>query len=85
MSNKVVRIRKFSKKYSSLLFGAIMGLIMFFLTSLTVTIVNIGIVPNFLNLVRYIFDYIYNLLSYHYSCYSICKEHSIQNYSELKL
>ncbi len=60
MSNKVVRIRKFSKKYYSLLFGAIMGLIMFFLTSLTVTIVNIGIVPNFLNLVRYIFDYIYN-------------------------
>ena len=47
MSNKVVRIRKFSKKYYSLLFGAIMGLIMFFLTSLTVTIVNIGIVPNF--------------------------------------
>ena len=47
MSNKVVRIRKFSKKYYSLLFGAIMGLIMSFLTSLTVTVVNIGIVPNF--------------------------------------
>lgn len=38
---------KFPKKYYSLLFGAIMGLIMSFLTSLTVTVVNIGIVPNF--------------------------------------
>ena len=47
MSNKVVRIKKFSKKYYSLLFGAIMGLIMSFLTSLTVTVVNIGIVNNF--------------------------------------
>lgn len=41
---------KFSKKYYSLLFGAIMGLIMSLLTSLTVTVVNIGIVPNFLQI-----------------------------------
>ena len=47
MNNKVVKIKKFSKKYYSLLFGAIMGLIMSFLTSLTVTVVNIGIVPSF--------------------------------------
>jgi hypothetical protein len=38
---------KFPKKYYSLLFGAIMGLIMSLLTSLAVTIINIGVVPNF--------------------------------------
>ena len=39
---------KFSKKYYSLLFGGIMGLIMSLLTSLAVAIINIGIVPNFI-------------------------------------
>ena len=63
-----------------------MGLIMSFLTSLTVTVVNIGIVPNFFEMwIGVIFDYIYDWLSYHNSCYSICKEHSRQNYFELKL
>jgi Protein of unknown function (DUF2798) len=38
---------KFPKKYYSLLFGGIMGLIMSLLTSLAVAIINIGIVPNF--------------------------------------
>ena len=37
---------KFLKKYYSLLFGGIMGLIMSLLTSLAVAIINIGIVPN---------------------------------------
>ena len=47
MSINIVKNIKFSKKFYSLLFGAIIGLIMSFLTSLTVTVVNIGIVPNF--------------------------------------
>ena len=38
---------KLPKKYYSLLFGGIMGLIMSLLTSLAVAIINIGIVPNF--------------------------------------
>ena len=38
---------KFPKKYYTLLFGAIMGLIMSLLTSLAVAMINIGIVPNF--------------------------------------
>jgi hypothetical protein len=38
---------KFPKKYYSLLFGAIMGLIMSLLTSVAVAMINIGIVPNF--------------------------------------
>ena len=36
-----------SKKYYTLLFGAIMGFIMSVLTSLVVTVINIGIVSNF--------------------------------------
>jgi hypothetical protein len=39
---------KLPRKYYSLLFGVIMGFIMSVLTSLAVTIVNIGIIPNFL-------------------------------------
>jgi hypothetical protein len=39
---------KLPRKYYSLLFGVIMGFIMSVLTSLAVTIVNIGIMPNFL-------------------------------------
>ena len=38
---------RFPKKYYSLLFGGIMGLIMSLLTSLALAIINIGIVPNF--------------------------------------
>jgi uncharacterized protein YacL len=38
---------KFPKKYYSLLFGAVMGLIMSLLSSLAVAVINIGIVPNF--------------------------------------
>jgi hypothetical protein len=39
---------KLARKYYLLLFGVIMGFIMSLLTSLAVTIVNIGIIPNFL-------------------------------------
>jgi hypothetical protein len=39
---------KLPRKYYSLLFGVIMGFIMSVLTSLAVTIVNLGIIPNFL-------------------------------------
>jgi hypothetical protein len=42
-----IKTTKFPKKYYSLLFGAMVGLIMSLLTSLTVTVVNIGVVPNF--------------------------------------
>jgi Protein of unknown function (DUF2798) len=38
---------KFPKKYYTLLFGTTMGFIMSVLSSLAVTIINIGIVPNF--------------------------------------
>jgi Protein of unknown function (DUF2798) len=43
-----ITIAKLPRKYYSLLFGVIMGFIMSVLTSLAVTIVNIGIVPDFL-------------------------------------
>jgi hypothetical protein len=46
MTSNKIKTTKLPKKYYSLLFGAIMGLIMSFLTSLTVTVVNIGIVLN---------------------------------------
>ena len=39
--------RKLPKKYYTLAFGVIMGSIMSVLTSLAVTIINIGIVHNF--------------------------------------
>jgi uncharacterized protein YacL len=38
---------RFPKKYYTLLFGAIMGSIMSLLTSLAVTVINIGVVPHF--------------------------------------
>jgi hypothetical protein len=38
---------KLPRKYYSLVFGVIMGLIMSILTSLAVTIVNIGVPPDF--------------------------------------
>lgn len=41
------KVTKLSKKYYTLVFGVIMGFIMSVLTSLAVTIINIGIVPNF--------------------------------------
>jgi hypothetical protein len=41
------RVTKLSKKYYTLVFGVIMGFIMSVLTSLAVTIINIGIIPNF--------------------------------------
>jgi hypothetical protein len=41
------KVTKLSKKYYTLLFGAIMGFIMSVLISLAVTIINIGIVHNF--------------------------------------
>jgi Protein of unknown function (DUF2798) len=46
MSNRK-RVTKLSKKYYTLVFGVIMGFIMSVLTSLAVTIINIGIVLNF--------------------------------------
>ena len=39
---------KLPRKYYYILFGVIMGFIMSVLTSLAVTIVNLGIIPNFL-------------------------------------
>ena len=45
--NNGKRVNKFSKKYYTLVFGVIMGFIMSVLTSLAVTIINIGIVHNF--------------------------------------
>jgi uncharacterized protein YacL len=41
------KVTKLSKKYYTLVFGVIMGFIMSVLTSLAVTIINIGIVHNF--------------------------------------
>ena len=41
------KVTKLSKKYYTLIFGVIMGFIMSVLTSLAVTIINIGIVHNF--------------------------------------
>ncbi|HEV2875903.1 MAG TPA: hypothetical protein VGW09_01355, partial [Nitrososphaeraceae archaeon] len=41
------KVTKLSKKYYTLIFGFIMGFIMSVLTSLAVTIINIGIVHNF--------------------------------------
>jgi hypothetical protein len=41
------KVTKLSKKYYTLVFGVIMGFIMSVLTSLAVTIINIGIVSNF--------------------------------------
>jgi Protein of unknown function (DUF2798) len=46
MSNRK-KVTKLSRKYYTLVFGVIMGFIMSVLTSLAVTIINIGIVPNF--------------------------------------
>jgi hypothetical protein len=43
-----ITIAKLPRKYYSLLFGVIIGFIMSVLTSLAVTIVNIGIVHDFL-------------------------------------
>jgi putative Mn2+ efflux pump MntP len=40
-------LNKLSRKYYTLVFGIIMGFIMSVLTSLAVTIINIGIVHNF--------------------------------------
>src|SRR5215217_2645072 len=45
--NNGKRVNKLSKKYYTLVFGVLMGFIMSFLTSLAVTIINIGIVHNF--------------------------------------
>jgi hypothetical protein len=45
--NNGKRVNKLSKKYYTLVFGVIMGSIMSVLTSLAVTIINIGIVHNF--------------------------------------
>ncbi|HZA64459.1 MAG TPA: DUF2798 domain-containing protein [Nitrososphaeraceae archaeon] len=45
--NNGKRVNKFSKKYYTLVFGVIMGFIMSVLTSLAITIINIGIVHNF--------------------------------------
>jgi hypothetical protein len=45
--NNGKRVNKLSKKYYTLVFGVIMGFIMSVLTSLAVTIINIGIVHNF--------------------------------------
>ena len=45
--NNRKRVNKLSKKYYTLVFGVIMGFIMSVLTSLAVTIINIGIVHNF--------------------------------------
>jgi len=47
--------RKFPKKYYTLLFGAIMGFIMSVLTSLVVTVINIGIASNFFQMWSSIF------------------------------
>jgi Protein of unknown function (DUF2798) len=44
------KVTKLSKKYYTLVFGVIMGFIMSVLTSLAVTIINIGIVHNFLEM-----------------------------------
>ena len=41
------KVTKLSKKYYTLVFGVIMGSVMSVLTSLAVTIINIGIVHNF--------------------------------------
>ncbi len=38
---------KISKKYSTVLFGALMSMAMSFIISLTMTIINVGFVPNF--------------------------------------
>lgn len=48
--NNGKRVNKLSKKYYTLVFGCIMGFIMSVLTSLAVTIINIGIVHNFLEM-----------------------------------
>ena len=45
--NNGKRVNKLSKKYYTLIFGVIIGFIMSVLTSLTVTIINIGIIHNF--------------------------------------
>ena len=45
--NNGKRVTKLSKKYYTLVFGVIMGFIMSVLTSLAVTVINIGIVHNF--------------------------------------
>ena len=45
--NNEKRVNKLSKKYYTLVFGVIMGFIMSVLTSLAVTIINIGFVHNF--------------------------------------
>ena len=46
MSNKITTA-KLPRKYYSLVFGTIMGLIMSILTSFAVTVVNIGITDDF--------------------------------------
>ena len=46
------KVTKLSKKYYTLVFGVIMGFIMSVLTSLAVTIINIGIVHNFFEMWR---------------------------------
>ena len=46
MNNKITTA-KLPRKYYSLVFGTIMGLIMSILTSLAVTVVNIGITDDF--------------------------------------
>jgi uncharacterized protein YacL len=45
--NNGKKLNKLSRKYYTLVFGIIMGSIMSVLTSLAVTIINIGIVHNF--------------------------------------
>ena len=45
--NNRKKLNRLSRKYYTLVFGIIMGFIMSVLTSLAVTIINIGIIPNF--------------------------------------
>jgi hypothetical protein len=74
--NNGKRVNKLSKKYYTLVFGVIMGSIMSVLTSLAVTIINIGIVHNFFEMwFGRIFDDICNWLSYDNYDYPICKEY----------
>jgi uncharacterized protein YacL len=74
--NNGKKLNRLSRKYYTLVFGIIMGFIMSVLTSLAVTIINIGIVHNFFEMWFGVFLTTFVIgLSYDNYDYPICKEY----------